>query len=142
MEQRLYFAYGSNINLDQMARRCPNAVPVMPVMLQNYELSFRGNGGYATVLPKHGAKVHGLLWDLTPACEHALDFYEGFPRLYGKEMVTVRGGVDGQEYSVMAYTMTPANAKILSEPSSAYFHSILQGYNKAAAPQGAAAASR
>ncbi len=91
MEQRLYFAYGSNINLDQMKRRCPGAVPIMPVVLNNYELSFRGMGGVATILPKEGAKVHGLLWDLTPACEHSLDRYEGYPRLYGKETVTVKG---------------------------------------------------
>ena len=30
MEERLYFAYGSNINLDQMAHRCPAAQVVGP----------------------------------------------------------------------------------------------------------------
>ena len=43
MEDRLYFAYGSNINLDQMAVRCPAATVVGPVVLDNYELLFRGN---------------------------------------------------------------------------------------------------
>ena len=40
----LYFAYGSNINLDQMAFRCPDATVIGPVTLENYELLFRGNG--------------------------------------------------------------------------------------------------
>ena len=61
MEEKLYFAYGSNINLDQMAHRCPDATPVGPVMLENYELLFRGmtnHGGVATIHPKHGSYVY------------------------------------------------------------------------------------
>lgn len=48
MEETLYFAYGSNINLEQMEHRCPDAQLVGPVTLQNYELQFRGSG-FATV---------------------------------------------------------------------------------------------
>ena len=55
---RLYFAYGSNINLDQMAYRCPAAQVVGPVVLEDYKLLFRGNArgnGVATIaaLPFH-----------------------------------------------------------------------------------------
>lgn len=50
MEETLYFAYGSNINLEQMEHRCPDALLVGPVTLQNYELQFRGSG-FATVAP-------------------------------------------------------------------------------------------
>ena len=103
MDTRLYFAYGSNINLDQMACRCPDAQVVGPVTLENYELLFR-RGGCATIMPCEGGKVHGLLWSLTPDCERSLDRYEGYPRFYDKRMVTVRGGL-GRELSVMAYIM-------------------------------------
>ena len=44
MEENLYFAYGSNLDLEQMAQRCPDAEIVGPVRLENYELRFRGNG--------------------------------------------------------------------------------------------------
>ena len=44
MSETLYFAYGSNINLNQMAVRCPDAKVVEPAVLENYELLFRGNG--------------------------------------------------------------------------------------------------
>ena len=60
MEETLYFAYGSNINLEQMEHRCPDAQLVGPVTLQNYELQFRGSG-FATVAPKKDCVVHGLL---------------------------------------------------------------------------------
>ena len=43
MAKRLYFAYGSNINLEQMAVRCPAAQVVGPAVLDGYELLFRGN---------------------------------------------------------------------------------------------------
>ena len=44
-EKTLYFAYGSNLNLDQMARRCPDAEPVGRVRLDGYRLAFRRTGG-------------------------------------------------------------------------------------------------
>lgn len=40
MTERLYFAYGSNINLEQMAVRCPAAQVVGPAVLDGYELLF------------------------------------------------------------------------------------------------------
>ena len=68
MAERLYFAYGSNINLEQMAVRCPAAQVVGPAVLDGYELLFRGNrrgAGVATIEPLPGSQVHGLLWKLT-----------------------------------------------------------------------------
>ena len=76
MEENLYFAYGSNLDLEQMAQRCPDAEIVGPVRLENYELRFRGSG-FATVAPKKGSTVYGLVWKLTPNCEQSLDRYEG-----------------------------------------------------------------
>lgn len=89
MEERLYFAYGSNINLDQMACRCPDAGVVGTMTLENYELLFR-RGGFATIAPREGKTVTGLPWSITPECERSLDFYEGYPRFYNKQTVTVR----------------------------------------------------
>lgn len=68
MEKPLYFAYGSNINLDQMRYRCPDATVYGQAVLDNYDLRFRGSG-VATVEPKEGACVYGLLWELTDKCE-------------------------------------------------------------------------
>ena len=35
--EQLYFAYGSNINLEQMAWRCPGAEVFGPAVLEGYE---------------------------------------------------------------------------------------------------------
>lgn len=42
MNKTLYLAYGSNLNLEQMAYRCPTAKPVGQVVLKDYQLLFRG----------------------------------------------------------------------------------------------------
>ena len=49
-KQRLYIAYGSNLNLEQMAFRCPTAKVVGKSELKDYELLFRG-GRRGAVVP-------------------------------------------------------------------------------------------
>ena len=88
----LYFAYGSNMNLNQMAFRCPDAEVVDTVRLEGYRLAFCMNGGgngVATILPEEGSYVDGVLWRISERDERHLDHYEGFPYLYGKEPVVV-----------------------------------------------------
>ena len=131
MEDRLYFAYGSNINLGQMEYRCPDACVVGPMALENYELLFR-RGGCATIMPCEGGKVHGLLWSLTPECERSLDRYEGYPLFYDKRMVTVRDGL-GRELSVMAYVMDERFREPML-PTTAYYNGILEGYRQNGLP--------
>ena len=124
----MYFAYGSNMNLDQMAYRCPAAEAVCTAKLEGYELFFAGRpgNGIAGIRPKQGGAVEGVLWKLTQACEKSLDHYEGFPVLYGKETVCVRGS-DGTEHRVMAYTMQKPYSRIPAMPSMGYLAEILAG---------------
>ena len=104
MSEQLYFAYGSNMNMDQMAFRCPDASVVGVVRVDDYRLTFCGSGyaGVATILPQPGSHVDGVLWRISAADEKHLDFYEGYPRLYGKEPVEVIDS-SGQRMTVMAY---------------------------------------
>lgn len=131
MADTLYFAYGSNINLSQMDLRCPDASVMGPVILEGYELLFR-RGGFATIAPKEGEQVHGLLWSLTPECERSLDRYEGYPRFYDKRMVTVRDG-EGRSLSVMAYIMDERFREPML-PSPTYYDGILEGYRQNGLP--------
>ena len=56
----------------------------------------------------------------------SLNHYEGFPALYGKETVRVRGS-DGAEFRVMAYTMQEPYSRIPAMPSMGYLAGILAG---------------
>ena len=131
MENTLYFAYGSNINLGQMEYRCPDASVVGPVVLEGWELLFR-RGGFATITPKEGETVHGLLWSLTRSCERSLDRYEGYPRFYDKKMVTVRDS-EGRSLSVMAYIMDDRFREPML-PTESYYNGILEGYQQNGLP--------
>ena len=53
-KKTLYIAYGSNINLEQMAYRCPTAERISTGFVENYELEFRR---VATIVPKQDSKV-------------------------------------------------------------------------------------
>ena len=57
MKNKLYIAYGSNLNLPQMAHRCPSAKVVGASEIKNYALVFRGgrSGAVATIEPCEGS---------------------------------------------------------------------------------------
>ena len=126
MEENLYFAYGSNLDLEQMAQRCPDAEIVGPVRLENYELRFSGSG-FATVAPRKGSVVYGLVWKITPNCEQSLDRYEGYPRHYTKETMTVKDAA-GAELPVMVYIMAESYCRQPALPSPYYYRVIQRGF--------------
>ena len=123
-----------NINLDQMQYRCPDATVYGQAVLDNYDLRFRGSG-VATVEPKEGACVYGLLWELTDKCEASLDRYEGYPRLYIKQTLEVRT-FDGQRVPAMAYIMNPELHLKPSLPPRDYYLGIKAGYEQNGLPVG------
>ncbi|RGD18621.1 gamma-glutamylcyclotransferase [Subdoligranulum sp. AM23-21AC] len=129
MSEKLYFAYGSNMNLEQMEFRCPDAETVGVVRADNYRLTFCGNGGYAgvaTILPQPGSFVEGILWRISATDEKHLDFYEGYPRLYGKEPIEVTDS-SGHKATVMAYTMNAPYRESPAPPSQWYLQGIVDG---------------
>ena len=120
--KQLYIAYGSNINLEQMAYRCPHSKVVGASKIKDYELEFRG---VATIVPQKGATVPVLIWKLDERDLPALNRYEGYPRLYRQE--TMSFDLDSKQYDGMAYLM---NYGKLSPPSQQYYNTILQGYRE------------
>ena len=122
---RLYFAYGSNMDVQQMSTRCPDAELIRPVRLDGYRLAYRG-AGYATILPEPGSHVDGALWRITAWNERDLDRYEGFPRHYGKELITVTAR-DGMPYTAMVYTMQAPMRDLPAIPPRQYLDIVLRG---------------
>jgi hypothetical protein len=100
LKKRCYFAYGSNMDVEQMRVRCPGSQILGTARLDGYR--FRINRrGVATVVAEEGAVAWGVVWDLTREDERTLDGYEGVPSgLYSKEEVRIdaqgcRGVADG-----------------------------------------------
>tara|TARA_R110001592_G_C13123698_1_gene745993 strand:- start:742 stop:1188 length:447 start_codon:yes stop_codon:yes gene_type:complete len=119
----LYGAYGSNLNLRQMKVRCPQAVPVGTVTVNGLRLVFRG---VADVEFTADHSVPLGLWKITEQCEAALDIYEGYPRMYGKQTIGIKGlqAALGAK-DVLIYTM---NSTDIYPPCMSYLNAINEGY--------------
>ena len=123
MAKKLYAAYGSNINLEQMAYRCPCSTVAGTAMLHGYELQFRH---HATIEQNENSEVPMLLWELDPQDERFLDRYEGEPKYYRKEKIELE--LNGETVEAMVYIMngnTPLEA-----PTAQYYNTIEQGYKE------------
>ena len=120
---KYYLAYGSNLNKRQMKRRCPGAVPVGSVTIQDYELVFRG---VATIEPKAGASVQCGIWKINAEDERSLDRYEGFPRLYEKQHFWVP--LNGKTVRALAYIMVEGKHR-KQPPYTDYLMTIMEGYD-------------
>jgi gamma-glutamylcyclotransferase (GGCT)/AIG2-like uncharacterized protein YtfP len=132
-----YFAYGSNTNIRQMAQRCPEAYPVMNAVLEGYRLEFRGNlrfKGVANVKREKGARVEGVLWNVTKACLNALDGYEGHPIVYTRQEVKVNVSVTDRKIKAITYIMLPPFYRRQTIPSEDYLNRIIEGYEKHSIP--------
>lgn len=88
MLPHLYFAYGSNLCVQQMARRCPDATDPRPATLADHDWLINERG-VATVEPFHGAVVHGVLWRLSDHDLDVLDSAEGVPVRYRRDELVV-----------------------------------------------------
>ena len=70
------FAYGSNMDLDQMCARCSGASLLGPATLRGHRLLINQRG-VATVEQHASYDVYGVLWVVTAAHLERLDVFEG-----------------------------------------------------------------
>ena len=60
-----YFAYGSNMNQEQMEYRCQNSRPLGKVSLLGYRFIINSRG-VANIIPNNYSTVNGILWLINP----------------------------------------------------------------------------
>lgn len=126
--KKLYVCYGSNLHIDQMARRCPEATVYGSGVIKNYRLAFYG---VASIEPQNGEDCPVGVWEITEADEENLDIYEGWPHLYRKEMIDVVME-NGETIKAMVYIMNRSGLE--SMPSDGYYNTILSGYKSFGLP--------
>ena len=78
-----YFAYGSNLDLSQMKRRCPESRLISKGSLSGHSLTFNRfsngwGGGVADVIQDQDSKVWGLVFEISDSDLERLDRYEGY----------------------------------------------------------------
>lgn len=129
---KYYLAYGSNLNVRQMARRCPTAKPVGTAVIRDYKLLFKGSktGAYLTIEKKKGGTVPVAVWEVTDNDEKRLDAYEGCPTFYYKtEMeLPVKFLKDGKTKTITGFVYIMHEDRQLEIPSRQYVHTCADGY--------------
>jgi gamma-glutamylcyclotransferase (GGCT)/AIG2-like uncharacterized protein YtfP len=115
--KQLYFSYGANMHPGQMQYRCPQAQAKGAYMLREWRLELYS---HATIVPKKGAEVPGVLWEITADCEVALDMFEGFPYYYTKR-TWIQDGVQFFFYEMC----NPLSGR----PSPGYVDDIRESYD-------------
>ena len=132
MKKRYYIAYGSNLHRDQMRRRCPGAKVIGTSVLDGYRLMFKGSGtgAYLTIEPRAGRKVPVAVYLVTEEDEKALDRYEGYPRFYYKEemTITVEGICTGKKSKKKAFVYIMDESRDYGLPSRLYLDICSEGY--------------
>lgn len=128
-KEYLYAAYGSNLNLEQMKYRCPDAEFVGTAIIPNCTLIFKSrvnNCGVLDIAKCPGIDTPVGLFKITTADEKSLDRYEGYPSFYTKKKAMVK--FMGEEQKVMFYAMNKNNGCSAAMPSLHYYHTVIQGY--------------
>jgi gamma-glutamylcyclotransferase (GGCT)/AIG2-like uncharacterized protein YtfP len=127
----LYFAYGSNLSMRQMLRRCPDSRAVSRAVLHGYRLVFpRGDsewkGGVAGIEPDGSAHVEGAVYEVCDSDVRSLDRYEAVADgEYARADVRVTLP-DDRELQVYTYVAAPQPGGPFT-PSPRYLQTILEG---------------
>ncbi|MBF0482187.1 MAG: gamma-glutamylcyclotransferase [Desulfovibrionaceae bacterium] len=128
-----YFAYGSDMNAQQITTRCAKPVAVGAARLAGYRLAFYGysrtwDGGLETVVPDPGREVLGVLYALNLADWERLDQWWDV-RLDGAGVYfhfpAAVADTQGKTHTVLLYKKDDLSAP--RPPSREYLDFIVQG---------------
>ena len=82
-----YFAYGSNMDSEQMKDRCPRNHKLLGVAeLEGWEFFINSLGVASIAIDQESeSEVYGLLYEISEKCLACLDMHEGYPNAYGRD---------------------------------------------------------
>lgn len=128
--EHLYFAYGSNLSIEQMALRTKRLytgdLSPRRALLPGYRLAFNmlGDDGliYANVMPD-GDGVLGVLYQCD---DHALELLDRFEGGYERRRITVLDD-QSQEITAVTYIALQAIVAPAGRPHDDYLQRILSG---------------
>ena len=127
MSKKYYLAYGSNLNLEQMAFRCPDAKPIGTINLKDYRLVYKGTTdghAYLTIEKYEGYTVPLGLYELSIIDILSLDRYEGHPAIYSKYYIKVQIG--NEVVKALIYIMNECFD--YHTPNKKYISTCIKGY--------------
>lgn len=151
----LYFAYGSNMNSEQMEKRMVEGPIKLKEfsrwpfeslvidekitylgkgILKGYELNFHkmkttsNKEGFASLSPNEDSQVEGVIYKVKEIHLYVLDFYEGVKTdHYTKEKVNVEVCATQESHPSAVYIAHPSKIDKERKPSKDYLSGLIKG---------------
>ncbi len=125
-----YFAYGSNMDLEDFKRWCdekgcemPDLRDPIPAKLLGYKLVFnyysgRRKAGAANIslTGESGDVVYGLIFNVTECARDVIREKEGYPDYYGESCVKVKSLDDKLVFDGFTYKVVPEKERDTYQP--------------------------
>lgn len=131
-----YFAYGSNMNKDDLERWCKERgyspiklISPVKAILPNHKLCFthyssKRRGGVADIISCENEKVEGILCQITQNDLDKIEEKEGVPNVYKRKIVNVRLS-KGTSRCAITYEVRRKEGVFV--PSRLYMNTIIEG---------------
>jgi hypothetical protein len=131
----LYAAYGTNLDPEQMRRRCPHSPSRGVGWLEGWRLTFGGEdvgweGALTTIVEDPLSRVYVMLFDVPDLDEKVLDEWESYPLLREKIRLRITA-LDGDPLA-WVYVLRAYEGGM---PSCRYLGLIAEAAESAGAPQ-------
>jgi gamma-glutamylcyclotransferase (GGCT)/AIG2-like uncharacterized protein YtfP len=131
----LYFAYGSNMNDEQMQKRCPSAKKIAIGKLKDYDIVFNRKGSYrpggvASVHPEKNKIVYGIIWKINLLDLTKLDEIEDITAYDRKKLVIE--DTNNKKHDCFVYIAKPQGT---FEPDKNYFELLFSSAISANLPE-------
>lgn len=137
----LYFAYGSNMDLEDFKKYCSDKghtdvtsemKSVAVGKLENYDLLFNyysvgRKGGAANIAPCAGKDVYGLIYEVSQNALDVIRIKEGCPKYYGEVELEVEMLGTSRKEKVLSYIVVKEREKKEHQPpTEEYLRLILE----------------
>ena len=127
----LYFAYGSNMNIDWISQRCPGIKPLGRARLDDYAIGFRypstswPGGGACDIMPQQGKAVWGAVYEITDQHLESLNQAEDL-HLNGYRRIEVTVDMEGKQLQAISYEVVDKLPQEM-KPMPGYLQLLLTG---------------
>ena len=134
-----YFAYGSNLFVDQKEERTGRIRQAIRSRLSGYRFVFNKRGGkgqiYANLVPDESAEVWGVVYLCDPEAIRGMDRYEGVASGHYERISVKVNQVTGETVEAITYVAGEDFVCEPGKPSVEYLGKIIYGARHHALPE-------
>ena len=127
-----YFAFGSNMDEQQMKNRKAEFAERQNGVMANWKLVFnkinrkKEGSGYANIVPEYGSIVEGIIYKVSEDAIRILDDWEGVPIAYHKKTMLVENS-NKKSVDCIIYIANHSKTDNSLKPERKYLDHLLEG---------------